>query len=77
MKSQPHNNEKENENENGNGNDDDDNDDDDEGDLRKEPARWRSLLLALDLGLVLYECLPPIPLSGTPIIGSNTVDSCP
>ena len=24
------------------------------GDLRKEPARWRSLLCALDLGLVLY-----------------------
>ena len=40
------------------------------GDLRKEPARWRSLLCALDLGLVLYECLPPIPSSGTPFIGT-------
>ena len=50
------------------------------GDLRKEPARWRSLLWALDLGLVVYECLPPIPPippSGTPIIGSNTIGSCP
>ena len=26
------------------------------GDLRKEPARSRSLLRALDLGLVLYKC---------------------
>ena len=45
--------------------------------LRKEPARRRSLLWALDLGLVLYECIPPIPPSGTPIIGSNTLGSCP
>ena len=35
----------------------------DTGDLRKEPARWRSLLWALHLRLVLYECLPHIPLS--------------
>ena len=40
-------------------------------DLRKEPARWRSL------GLVLHECLPPTPPPGTPIIGSNTCGSCP
>ena len=46
-----------------------------QGDLRKEPARWRSLLWVL--GLVLYECLPPIPPSGTPIIGSNILCSCP
>ena len=47
------------------------------GDLRKEPARWRSLLWALDLGLVLHECLPHIPPSGTPIIDSHTLGSCP
>ena len=32
---------------------------------------------ALDLGPVLYECLPPIPPSETLIIGSNTLGSCP
>ena len=31
--------------------------------------------LGLDLGLVLYECLLPIPPSGTPIISSNTLGS--
>ena len=43
----------------------------------EEPARWRFMLCALDLGLVLYECLPHIPPSGTPIIDRNTFDSCP
>ena len=33
--------------------------------------------LALDLGLVLYECLPHIPPSGTLIRGENTLGSCP
>ena len=41
------------------------------------PARWRSLLWALDLGLVFYECLPPIAQSGTSIIGINTLGRCP
>ena len=55
--------------------------------LKKELKRnWtygRSLLDGgscydlIDLGLVLYEFLPPIPPSGTPIIGSNTLGSCP
>ena len=40
----------------------------DTGDLRKEPA--------LHLGLVLYECLLHIQLSGSPIIGRNTLGSC-
>ena len=31
---------------------------------------------AQNLGLVLYECVPHIPPSGTPIIGRNTVGSC-
>ena len=47
------------------------------GDLWKESARWPSLLWALDLGLVLYKWLPPTPPPGTPIIGSNTLGSCP
>ena len=46
-------------------------------DLRNEPARWRYLLWALDLGLVLYKCLLLIPPLGMPIIGSNTLGSYP
>ena len=43
------------------------------GDLRKEPARFRSLLWALDRGLE-PSTHPP---SGTPMRGSNTLGSCP
>ena len=46
-------------------------------DLQKEPARWRSLLWALDLGLVLYECLTHIPPSGTSITCRHTLGNCP
>ena len=40
-------------------------------DIRKEPARWQSLQWTLNLGLVLFECLPHIPSSG------DTLGSCP
>ena len=36
-------------------------------DLRMEPTRWWYLLRAQNLGLVLYECVPHIPPSGTPV----------